>query len=140
MAQQEVDQVAIREAKSFILPSAKPHQDISDKYDPVTGQVTPGRFIKGSTNPGTLPMRDIPFQEFPALVYLHPKKPFKKMLLPVDGHGNKEWQWVANQAKDLKVANAEELAAALKKGYQKKHYVVPPLPVEDPEEDAAETK
>ena len=137
---QEIDQVAIREAKSFILPSAKPHQEIPDKYDPVTGAVTPGRFVAGRTNPGTLPMRDIPHQEFPRAVYLHPKKSHRRMLLPIDGHGNKEWQWIQNEAKTKNVKSHEELEAAKKQGYQMKHYVAPPPPVADPEEETPETK
>ena len=133
---QELDQMALREMKEVILPAAKPHLEIVDKYDPTTGVLTPGRRVEGRTIAGTLPHREIPHREVPRTVSLPPRKPYKTMFLPVDGHGNKEWVWVANEAKSRRCDDAKALEAAIKDGYQKKHYVAPPPPVEDPEEEA----
>lgn len=129
---QEIDIDAMKAMTEVRMPQAKLKAGNS-----VAGIVSGP---SGRTEPGTIPHRDIPHQEFPRVVYLHPRKPFKKMNLPVDGHGNKELQWVPNEAKTALVNTKEELAAKLKDGYQLKHYVVPALPAADPEEDATETK
>jgi hypothetical protein len=132
MAPQEIDTEALKAMTEVRLPQAKLRP----------GNTTLGQSVgpSGKADPGTIPHRDIPHQEFPRIVYLHPKKPFRKMFLPYDGHGNKEWKWVANQARELVVASEEELKKALTAGYQKKHYVVPPVPLEDPEEEAVDAK
>jgi hypothetical protein len=110
------------------------------------GKLKPGNSILGvETGPGgvqrgTVPHRDLAHQEFPRIVYKHPKRGWKRMNLPVDGHGNKEWQWVANEAETRKVANPEELEKAKKEGFQLKHYVTPPRPIEDAEEEPEEAK
>ncbi len=132
----EIDEIGLREQKEVILPYAKPPQEIAPKYDPSSGIITPGRMVAGSGNAGTIPMKEKAHEDFPRAVYLHPKKPWKKMFLPVDGHGNKEWQWVANEAQSKTVANEEELAQAEKQGWKRKHYIAPPMPSEDPEEEA----
>lgn len=126
---QEINEKALAKAKVTELPAAKPPQ-----IDQETGEEIPGQAIRG-----TLPHKDIPHMEFPRAVHLHPKKPFVKRLLPVDGHGNKEWQWVANQAQTKVVKDKDELELALKQGWKIKHYVVPPPPVEAPEDDAPAT-
>jgi len=129
---QELDTDAMKSMTEIILPSARLKAGNS-----VAGiSVGPS----GKANVGTLPHRDIPHFDFPRVVYFHPRKPYRKMILPVDGHGNKEWQWVANQVKTKTVQNKEELAAAQKEGYQLKHYVVPPPPLEQPEEETAEVR
>lgn len=130
---QQVDDAAMRELKEVVLPAAKPAQIIAERVTE-DGALVPAKVIAGRTIASTIPMRDIPHLEFPRVVYLHPKKPYKPMYLPVDGHGNKEWVWVANEAQTRKVANEEELKAAQKQGYQVKHYVIPepPLTSADP--------
>lgn len=119
----EVNTQALKSMSSMILPSARP-----PRLDPETKEVIPGEVIQGS-----IPHREIPHQDFPRAVYLHPRKPYKKMFLPIDGHGNKEWRWVANEVKTKTVQNEKELAAAQKEGWQTKVYVQPPPPAMDPE-------
>lgn len=134
---QELDHAAMREMKEVILPAAKPMQEIPERVT-TEGASVPGKIIQGRAVAGTLPHRDIPHQDFPRAVYLHPRKPFKRMFLPVDGHGNKEWLWVANEAKTLVVKSEEELAAAKKQGFQLKHYVAPAMPLGSADPEAEE--
>ncbi len=137
MCPQTVDHAAMREMKEVILPAAKPPNIIAERVSE-DGTLIPAKVIPGRTIAGTLPMKDIEMQDLPRIVYLHPRKAYRRMYLPVDGHGNKEWQWVPNEAKTLTVKTEEELAAAKKQGYQLKHYVIPPMPTTDPDPAAEE--
>jgi hypothetical protein len=127
---QEINEVAMRKMSDIRLPSAKPPD-----MDEQTKEEIPGQVI-----PGTLPHREIAHQEYPRLVYKHPAKPYRRVMVMIDGHGNKEWKWQANEAKHLLVKNKAEFDAALKQGYQAKHYVAPPPPVEDAEEELSPAK
>lgn len=134
---QQVDDAAMREMKEVILPAAKPAQIISERVLD-SGEIVPGKVIPARTVPGTIPVRDIPHMEFPKIVYKHPTKAYKRMYLPVDGHGNKDWQWVPQEATTRKVANEEEFKAALKQGFQAKNYVMPAEPLEPADPEQAE--
>lgn len=134
MPQQEIDQVALREMKEVNLPSAKPPVEVPDRFNE-NGDVIYGRTIPGRTIPGTLPTRDIPFQEYPKVLYLWPKKPYRKLMVPIDGHGNKEWQWVPNAATSIVVKNKKDEDAAGKKGYVLAPFVLPDPPTEGLDEE-----
>jgi hypothetical protein len=125
---QEIDTDALKAMPEVRLPAAKLQAGNSLLGVPAGPS--------GRSEPGTIPHRDIPHQDFPRVVYLHPRKPYRRLMVPIDGHGNKEWQWIANEAKVRKVADQKELDQALKEGYKTKHYVVPPRPIEDAEEEA----
>jgi hypothetical protein len=125
---QQVDDAAMREMKEVTLPAAKPPQIIAERVTE-DGALVPGKVIQGRTVASTIPLRDIPHMEFPRVIYLHPKRPYKRMYLPVDGHGNKEWVWIANEPTSKKVANDEELKKALKQGFELKPYIIPEAPL-----------
>jgi hypothetical protein len=129
-----VDQLAMKGKKEVTLPSAQPQRIIT--ADPETGARIDPQEVPGQLNPGNIPHKAIPHQEFPRAVYLHPKKSHRRMYLPVDGHGNKEWQWVANEATTRILNSDEELKTAQKQGFQAKHYVAPEAPAgsADPED------
>lgn len=131
----QVDDAAMRELKEVTLPSAKPAQEIPERVT-AEGITIPAKTIPGRTNMGTLPLKEIPYQEYPRIVYKHPAKPWKSVVELVDGHGNKEWRWKANEATSRKVANENELRAALKQGFKTEVYITPPMPEEEPEEAA----
>jgi len=73
------------------------------------------------------PMRTIPFLAFPAMVFKHPKEPYRKEI--VDGKSVK----IANEALTAVVQDQEELDAKLAEGWTQKMYVppAPPSPAQD---------
>lgn len=135
--QRAVNESGLKSMKQIKLPSARPPR--STQIMGGDGSFVYGEPIEGETIPGDIPTKEIPMQDFPKVVYLHPRKPYRRMFLPVDGHGNKEWQWIANEAKPLRVADKQELAKAIKDGYQEKVYIAPAPPnaTAEPEEEPA---
>lgn len=128
---QTVNEAAAKNMKEMRLPSAKPG------YFPQVmqpdGSFVYGEWVEGETNAGNIPMKQIPHMEFPKMVYMPPKQAWKPMIVMADGHGNKEWQWVANEARTLVVKDDKELKHALGKGWQEKPYIAPEMPAEDPQ-------
>lgn len=75
-----------------------------------------------SVNFSNPPVRPIPFLAFPAMVFKHPKEPFRKEM--VDGKSVQ----VANEALTQIVQDQEELDKALSEGWTQKMYVAPAVP------------
>ena len=71
---------------------------------------------------GKPPMKTVPDEFWPKLVYKYPKTPFRKAMVPVGG-GRSEEQTIANEHTYKKVADKKELEAALKAGWQEKPYL-----------------
>jgi len=82
---------------------------------------------------GGIPVKPIPFMEFPMAVYRHPLKPYREIV-----HRNARFEVVGIehvQAEHLvRMANSQaELDALLAKGWTKTPYI--PVPLPDPNED-----
>lgn len=75
-----------------------------------------------SVNYANPPMRSIPHLDFPAMVFKHPKTPFRSEV--ENGKSVK----VANEALTRVVKDQEELDAALAEGWTQKIYVAPVVP------------
>ena len=71
---------------------------------------------------GKPPMKTVPDEFWPKLVYKHPKTPFRKAMVPVSG-GRREEQTIPNEHTYKKVANEKELKAALAQGWVEKPYL-----------------
>ncbi len=71
---------------------------------------------------GKPPMKTVPDEFWPKLVYKHPKTPFRKAMVPVGG-GRREEQTIPNEHTYKKVANEKELKAALAQGWVEKPYL-----------------
>lgn len=79
-------------------------------------------------DPAKPPQKPIAFQEFPMVVYKHPREAFKRV-----EHRNANHELVHTEIEPAehltkKVENAAELEAALKSGWVKEPYIAPPLP------------
>lgn len=78
-----------------------------------------------------LPVRQIPFLEFPRVVYMHPNEPFRTV-----EHRNADQELVhreqvATEHLSKTVATEEELKAALEEGWVKEPYIPTPPPKKD---------
>ena len=71
---------------------------------------------------GHPPMKTVPDEFWPRLVYKHPKEPFRKIMVPVGG-GRREEQTVPTVHTYKKVADKKELEAALKTGWVENPYL-----------------
>jgi len=82
----------------------------------------------GSVASGGLPVKQIPFLEWPRVVYLHPNEPTK-----VVTHRNDKFEVVGEEVVQTEhltrvVQNATELEALLNEGWVKEPYIPKPLP------------
>jgi len=73
-----------------------------------------------------MPTKEIPHQEFPKVVYKHPKQPFRTEIHTIQGR-EQEVQ-VALEAKTRVVGDKRELKQALDEGYTEQIYVAPATP------------
>ena len=71
---------------------------------------------------GHPPMKEVPTEYWPTLVYKHPKEPFRKAMVPVGG-GRREEQIVPTQHTYKKVFDEKEMKAALAQGWVKEPYL-----------------
>jgi hypothetical protein len=79
-------------------------------------------------SPTGLPVRDIPHEEYPRVIYKHPVEPFKTI-----EHRNAKQEVVREeivQAEHLTrvVSDKKELESAMKDGWKKEPYLPQPLP------------
>lgn len=130
---------ALRSVKESALPEARPPRS-TQILNPMTGSYEYGEEIPGEAIPGTLPHIEIPHYEFPKCVYKPPFKWWVPRIVVRDGHGNREWQWIANDEAVKVVSDEKELKEALKAGWQAKPTPHPPKPEEDPEMVGTEVK
>src|SRR6185437_12988538 len=74
------------------------------------------------------PVRSIPFQEYPRLVYKHPKRPFREVKRR-DAAGNTvEVTYEPSEHKYKSVSSQAEFEQALKDGWRKEPYVASGVP------------
>lgn len=126
-----VNETAAKTMKEIRLPSAKP--GFYPQTQDASGNFIYGEWVEGETNTGNIPMKQIPHMDFPKTIYQYPRHPWKARIVMTDGHGNKEWQWIAVEAKSKVVADAKELKKALEQGWNEKPFIQPEMPAEDPE-------
>jgi hypothetical protein len=84
----------------------------------------------GTPNRG-LPVKEIPFMEYPQCVYMHPNKPTKVIVHRNEKHEVVEEEIVPTEHLSKVVNTPEELTQALKDGWVKRPYIAPPLPKPD---------
>ena len=78
---------------------------------------------KQSLDINSPPLKSIPFQEYPRLVYKHPKRPFRQVERK-DAAGNTvEVTYVPSEHKYRSVANEAEFKQALAEGWRTDPYV-----------------
>jgi len=77
------------------------------------------------------PLRQIPHLEYPKVIYLWPKEPFKLVRVKNDRGEVVEEYKEATTHKAMKVENKEEMEKQLSKGWRKEPY----LPKEVPDDD-----
>lgn len=80
--------------------------------------------------PQGLPLKNIPFNEFPRVLYKHPVKPFKKVEHRNTKHEVVHTEYEATEHLTCAVHNREEMARKLKEGWVKEPYIqqAPPDP------------
>lgn len=83
--------------------------------------------LEGGQGKG-IPVIQIPHMEFPRVVYLHPKEPWRKIEHRNKLHEIVDVETVPAEHLTRSVADAKELAAAIKDGWLKDPYVTPPMP------------
>lgn len=94
-----------------------------DKMKPSEGQIV-------TLDPSKPPMKSIPHQDFPRLVYKHPTEPFRKVEHRNAMREITQVELVPTEHIYKSVADAKELAHALKEGWVKEPYIqtAPPDP------------
>jgi hypothetical protein len=78
--------------------------------------------------PGGIPVKPIPHQDFPRVLYKHPNQPFRKIEHRNTQHEVVEVETVPTEHLTLKVESAEELEKALADGWVKDPYIPKPAP------------
>ena len=83
--------------------------------------------------PTGLPLKQIPHNEFPRIVYKHPAEPFRKIEHRNAQHEIVQIETVPSEHLTRSVADEKELSKALKDGWTKEPYVsiAPPDPNEN---------
>ena len=79
-------------------------------------------------SPSGIPMKQIPYMEFPRAIYKHPTEPYRKVEHRNALHEVVDVETVPAEALCRVVNDAKELAQALKEGWLKEPYAAPPLP------------
>ena len=79
-------------------------------------------------SPSGLPMKQIPHLEFPRVVYRHPTEPYKIIIHRNAQHEIVQEERVPAEHLTRSIADAKELAQALKDGWVKEPYVIPAMP------------
>jgi hypothetical protein len=89
-------------------------------------------------SPSGLPMKQIPHMEFPRVVYMHPKEPWRKIEHRNAQHEIVEVETVPAEHRTRLVTDKNELSNALKEGWVKEPYV--PQPPPDPNANLYDAK
>lgn len=82
-------------------------------------------------SPTGIPVKQIAVEEFPRVVYKHPKEPFKTIIHRNAKHEVVDEEIVPSEHLTMKVENKKELDAALKSGWELKPFVPAPPPSPD---------
>lgn len=80
---------------------------------------------------GALPVKQIPHQEYPRVIYLHPVEPYRELVHRNVNHEIVHRELVATEHRTHVVQNEDELKKMLKQGWQKTPYI----PVAAPDSD-----
>jgi hypothetical protein len=86
-----------------------------------------------SMDPASPPTKEIPFMEFPRVVYKHPTKPYQIKEHRNTHHEVVHVEKIPSEHISKLVADKKELEAAMKDGFVKEPYL--PAPPADPNED-----
>ena len=87
----------------------------------------PGKILV-SLDPANPPTKEIPFIEFPRVVYKHPKEPFYKVEHRNNLREIVQTEMLPSEHQALLINNKKELEKAEKDGWVLNPYVPPPLP------------
>lgn len=98
----------------------------------------PGKPSLASMDPAKPPLKEIPFLDFPRVLYKHPKEPTRKIIHRNAKHEVVEEEIVLTEHLTMSVQNEEELAKAIKQGWVKKPYV--PKAEDNPDAHLYESK
>ena len=88
----------------------------------------PGKPAIVSMDPAKPPVKQIPHMEYPRVVYLHPKEPYKIIIHRNTQHEIVEEERIPSEHLTRVVNDAKELAQALKDGWVKEPYISQPPP------------